>query len=292
MKCNLCPRRCNAERNDIENLNGYCKMPLLPRVARAALHYWEEPCISGTNGSGTVFFSGCSLGCIYCQNDEISHKNHGKTISAERLAEIFKELENRGSHNINLVNPTHYTLAILEALKIYRPNIPIVYNSSGYDRVEVLNLLAPYIDIYLMDFKYITPNRAEIYSNATNYPEYAKKAILKCYELRPDCVFDKNGIMQKGVIIRHLILPQGTMEAISVFDWVRDNTPNAFFSIMSQYTPCADALNDKIIGRKITAREYKKVTDYIIECGFENCFIQEKSSSSKDFIPPFDLSGI
>ncbi len=266
-------------------------MPLLPKVARAALHFWEEPVISGKNGSGTVFFSGCSLSCVYCQNYEISQKSFGKAISYERLAEIFCELEQKGAHNINLVNPTHYALAIKKALDIYKPKIPIVYNSGGYDNVETLKMLEGYIDIYLLDLKYLDNGRAKLYSLAEDYPEVAQKAIKEAIRQQPECVIN-NGIMQKGVIIRHLILPQGTNEAINVFDWVRENAPQSYFSIMSQYTPFAKALEMPIINRKITNREYEKVLNYITEFDCDKVFMQEKSSADEEYIPPFDLSGV
>ena len=288
MKCNLCPRKCNIERH---NLKGFCKMPLLPKVARAALHLWEEPIISGNKGSGTVFFSGCSLRCIYCQNYEISRGNIGKEISVSRLAEIFKELEDQGAHNINLVSPTHYVHAIIEALKIYRPQIPIVYNSSGYESVETLKLLKDYVDIYLIDFKYTDSAKADEYSQAPDYPEVAKEAINECYRQQPQCIL-KDGILQKGVIVRHLVLPQNTKTAIEVFDWVRENTQGAYFSLMSQYLPFGDALNHKALGRKITRREYEKVVDYICEFDYPNVFIQERESSNEKFIPLFDLKGV
>lgn len=287
MRCNLCPRRCNAEREKNKNLNGFCKMPLLPKVARADLHFWEEPVISGTNGSGTIFFSGCSLNCVYCQNYEISHQEKGTVISYEKLAELFFELERKGAHNINLVSPSHYVLAIKEALKIYKPKIPIVYNSSGYDNEESLEMLKDYIDIFLLDLKYLSSDRAKLYSSAADYPEVAKKTILKAYKLQDKCII-KNGIMQKGVIIRHLLLPQATKEAISVFDWVKENTPKAFFSIMSQYVPCGKAEEMPIINRKVTKREYEKVIDYILESGFSNVFIQDGKSADKKYIPDFN----
>ena len=291
MKCNLCPRRCNAERNEQNNIGGYCKSPLLPRVARAALHFWEEPIISGEKGSGTVFFSGCSLGCVYCQNYGISHNNEGKTITPERLADIFKELEEKGAHNINLVNPTHYVLAIKKALNIYRPNIPIVYNSSGYESEETLNVAKEFTDIYLLDFKYISPDRAEKYSCAFDYPDFAKNTIIKCIKYQPENIVE-NGIMKKGVIVRHLILPQATREATLVFDWVKNNAPNCFFSLMGQYVPFGKAGEYNEINRKITKREYEKVLDYIMESSFENIFIQELSSGDEKYIPDFDLTGI
>lgn len=291
MKCQLCPRRCEAARDGQTNINGFCKMPLLPKVARATLHFWEEPCISGDKGSGTVFFSGCPLKCIYCQNYEVSRGNKGRIISVERLAEIFRELEEKGAHNINLVTPTHYALAIKGALAIYKPNIPIVYNSGGYDSVETLKMLEGYIDIFLMDYKYVSEEKAKEYSLAEDYPQVVCDALKECYRQQPQCVIEK-GIMQKGVIIRHMILPQGTKDAMAIFDWVRENTPNAYFSIMSQYLPYGAAVGHKVIGRKITAREYEKVLDYICEFNFPNVYIQDRKSSSKEYIPDFNLQGV
>lgn len=288
MNCNLCPRKCNAKRSEKENINGFCKMPLQPVVARADLHFWEEPVISGTQGSGTVFFSGCSLRCIYCQNFEVSRGRAGERVSVSRLAEIFKSLEEKGAHNINLVTPTHYVNAIIEALNIYKPRIPIVYNTSGYETVETLKLLENYIDIYLIDFKYTDNLKAVEYSFASDYPQVAKKAITECYRQQPLCKIEK-GIMKKGVIVRHLVLPQNTKTAMEVFDWVRANTPNAYFSLMSQYIPFGDALNHKILNRKITKREYEKIVNYICEFDFENVYIQDLTSSSKQYIPDFNL---
>ena len=291
MKCSLCPRRCDAVRTETQNIGGFCRQPSAPRLARAALHFWEEPCISGINGSGTVFFSGCTLGCIYCQNYEISHGDFGKTVTDERLAEIFKELEDMGAHNINLVSPTQYTNAIKSALELYRPKIPVVWNSSGFETEETIKSLDGYVDVFLLDFKYLSPSRAAKYSAAPDYPTAAKKALLTAYQMRPECVFDGN-LMTRGVIVRHLLLPLATREAMEIFDFVRQNTPNAFFSLMSQYTPCGRAGEYKELSRAVTAREYEKVLHYIIESGFENCFFQERSSSSKEYIPPFDLTGI
>ncbi len=288
MKCNLCPRRCNINR---ENSKGFCESPLQPKIARAELHFWEEPIISGENGSGTVFFSGCSLNCIYCQNYEVSRGNIGKEVSVFRLAEIFKELEEKGAHNINLVTPTHYVDAIIEALEIYRPKIPIVYNSSGYESVETLRRLENYVDIYLIDYKYTDSVKAKEYSAAPDYPEIVTEAIKECYRQQPRCEI-QNGIMKKGVIVRHLLLPQNTKTAMEVFDWVRVNIPNAYFSLMGQYVPFGEAVNHKLLGRKITVREYEKVVNYICGFDFSNVFIQELKSSSKEFIPAFDLSGV
>lgn len=266
-------------------------MPLLPKVARASLHFWEEPCISGKKGSGTVFFSGCSLSCIFCQNREISHLNKGKVISVERLAEIFKELEKIGAENINLVNPTHYALTIKQALSIYKPKIPIVYNSGGYDDVKVLRALKDYVDVYLLDFKYVSAEKAFRYSNAQNYPQIAKMALLEAYSQKPKCVFE-NGMMKSGVIVRHLLMPQSTNDAIEAFEFVNKNMPNAYFSLMAQYIPFGDALNDKIINRRITKREYDKVLNYILDSDFKNCYIQDLKSATDEYIPNFDLTGI
>ena len=291
MQCNLCPGQCNAIRTQTENIGGVCGMPNMPVVARADLHFWEEPSISGANGSGTVFFSGCSLHCVYCQNSDISTINNGKSVTVERLADIFKDLEQKGAHNINLVTPTHFVDSIISALDLYRPSIPIVYNSSGYETIDTLKRLEGYVDIFLMDFKYINSEKSKIYSNAIDYPKICKDALLEVYRQQPRCVFE-NGIIKKGVIVRHLLMPQSTMDAIQIFDWVREYLPNSFFSIMSQYMPLFKATNMKIINRKITAREYNKVVSYIFNTGFQNCYVQELSSAKKDFIPDFDLTGI
>lgn len=266
-------------------------MPLLPKAARASLHVWEEPVISGENGSGTVFFSGCSLACVYCQNYEISHIGKGKVITVERLAEIFKELEAKGAHNINLVNPTHFVLAIKEALNIYRPNIPVVYNSSGYESKETIEILKDFVDIYLLDFKYYSNEKASLYSSAPDYVETAKATLKKCYKLVPKCIIN-NGIMQKGIIVRHLLLPQSTNDAIKIFEWVSENTPNVYFSFMGQYLPLGKANEYKNINRSVTKREYLKVLSFIEESGFNNVFYQELSSADNKYVPDFNLSGI
>lgn len=292
MLCNQCPRRCNALRTENGNVGGVCGMPVTPTVARAALHFWEEPSISGTNGSGTVFFSGCSLHCVFCQNKDISTKNEGKIVSISELADIFKYLEEQGAHNINLVTPTHFSDSIIKALDIYKPSVPIVYNSGGYESVDTLKKLQGYVDVYLMDFKYIDSEKARLYSNAPDYPQMAQAALLEAYHQQSECVFNKEGIMQKGVIVRHLLLPSATCDAIAVFDWVYQNMPKAFFSIMSQYLPLYKAKNMPVINRKITPREYNKVVNYIIDTGFEQCYIQELSSANKNYIPNFNLTEI
>lgn len=264
-------------------------MPLSPVVARAGLHFWEEPSISGTNGSGTVFFSGCSLKCVYCQNFELSHDNFGKPITSLRLSEIFRELENNGAHNINLVNPTHYVDAIKEALRIYRPNIPLVYNSSGYDNPEVI--AEDLFDIYLMDLKYISSERSYKYSCASDYFEYASQSIKAAYKNHPEAEFSGD-IMQSGLIVRHLILPFGTNESLRVIDWFGDNVPNAYFSLMAQYIPCGNAANFPEINRKITKREYDKVVNYLLSKELENVYIQERDSADSSFVPNFDNTGV
>lgn len=291
MLCNLCPRQCNALRNN-EKGYGVCGMPDTLMLSRAAPHFWEEPSISGTKGSGTVFFSGCSLHCVFCQNSLISTDNKGREVTVNQLVDTFKRLEGADVHNINLVTPTHFVHNIISALDIYKPNIPIVYNSSGYENVDTLKMLKNYIDIYLMDFKYIDFKKSTLYSKASNYPQVCKMALLEAYSQQHECKFNDEGIMQKGVIVRHLLMPQATRDAIAVFDWVRLNIPNAFFSIMSQYIPHYKANQMPVINRRITEREYNKVIDYIIDSGFENCYIQELSSADKSYIPDFDFTGI
>ncbi len=291
MLCKLCPRRCNAERNETDG-KGYCKMPDFPKIARTGVHMWEEPCISGKNGSGTVFFSGCSLGCVFCQNNEISHGGFGKTVSVERLADIFRELENNGVHNINLVSPTHYIKAIKAAVDIYRPRIPIVYNSGGYDTVEEIVTAATFCDIFLIDMKYRDPSRALKYSKAADYPEINAAALLKIAEIIKENSYDASEIMKKGLIIRHLILPQGTKDAIDVIKWVDENIPWAALSLMSQYTPYGNIENYKELNRKITKREYLKVLDAVEDTAIDTVFTQQLSSGSAEYIPSFDLSGV
>lgn len=291
MICNLCPRKCGAVRDGAQNKGGFCRSGELPRVARAGLHFYEEPFISGKDGSGTVFFSGCSLDCVYCQNEKISRYNFGADITAQRLAEIFRELVSMGAHNINLVTPTHYSFAVKQALDIYRPPVPVIYNTSGYELPSVIKSLKDYVDVYLFDLKYVTPDIADKYSGAADYPEFATASLIEAYRQKGKCVFE-NGLIKSGVVIRHLLLPAGTKEAISVFDFVNKNAPDAYFSIMRQYVPVGRATGMPPINRKVTGREYEKVLNYILEKGFKNCFFQEKDSADTNFIPNFDLSGI
>ena len=290
MVCNICPRKCNIDRS---KKAGFCGMTDKIRIARAELHFWEEPCISGEKGSGTIFFSGCPLKCVYCQNSDISSGGFGKEISVERLAEIFRELEEKGAHNINLVTPTHYSEQILKAFKIYRPNIPVVYNCSGYESVETLKKFEGIVDIYLTDIKYFDSDVSEKYSKASDYFEVTSQAVKEMIKQQPENVFDENGIMKKGVIIRHLVLPLNLTQTRKIFQWIKDELgTDVIISLMSQYIPLGKACEHKEINRKLTTREYEKALDLFDDFGFENGFMQELSSSKEYYIPPFNLEGV
>lgn len=298
--CTLCPRSCGARREK-ESGRGFCGMGSLPKVARAALHFWEEPCISGTRGSGAVFFSGCTLKCVFCQNYEISAKNFGKVISVEQLAAIYHTLEQQGAHNINLVNPTHFVPAIIESLQIYKPKIPIVYNCGGYEKPETLRSLEGLVDIYLPDFKYApvpgtTGQSASFrYSGAADYFEAASTAVTEMARQTGVPVFNENGILQRGTLVRHLILPENTRTSMAVLDWLNANLPDkVLVSLMGQYLPCGKVLSDdtyKELNRRITKREYQKVQQYLFSLKIDG-FVQELSSAKKDYIPAFNLEGI
>lgn len=287
-KCNQCPRHCNVDR-DVRI--GVCGVHNLPKVAKAYLHMWEEPCISGCNGSGTIFFSGCNLKCAFCQNYEISHLGFGKEITVERLAEIFRELESAGAENINLVSPSHYALAIKEALDIYKPHIPIVYNCSGYESIETLEILKDYIDIYLVDFKYMSGDLAETLSSARNYPEVAKRAILKMRQFQPKDIFDGE-MLKKGVIVRHLILPNHTDDSIEILKWLKDNLGNPIISLMGQYTPMFKGNEIDGLNRTLKPIEYKVVLKKMMDLGLDNGYIQELSSANNSYTPLWDLQGV
>ena len=289
MICNQCPRRCNVDR---ENALGYCKAPNAYKLARASLHFWEEPCISGKSGSGAVFFSGCNLGCVFCQNYEISHKCKGVEVSEERLIRIFEHLVDEGANNINLVNPTHYAVQLAHTLKKYKPPVPVVYNTSGYDSVDTLKLLDGLVDIYLPDFKYIRNDKALRYSRAEDYPQFAMPALMEMKRQVGNDVFDENGIMKRGMIIRHLVLPGNTNSAIQALDYLAENFGDTYISVMAQYVPCTDLSEYKEINRKITKREYDKVVNHILELGLEKVFLQKLESATEDYIPDFDLSGV
>ncbi len=286
--CNLCPRKCGINRN---KLIGFCGVTNTIKIARAGLHFWEEPIISGKSGSGTIFFSGCNLKCVYCQNHEISHDAYGKEITPHRLAEIFKELELKGANNINLVTPSHYVNGIIEALKIYRPKIPIVYNTSGYDSVETLKKLEGYVNVYLTDLKYYSSELSKNYSKAENYFEVATTAIKEMLRQQPKNII-KNGLLKQGVIIRHMVLPGESGDSVKVLDWINENCPKAIISIMGQYTPCYKASQYPKLNKTITPLEYKRVISYFNALGLKNGYCQELDSANKDYIPPFNLEGV
>lgn len=286
--CNCCPRGCKVDRSV---KTGVCGVGDKIKIARAAPHFWEEPCISGTNGSGTVFFSGCNMKCVYCQNYEISTGGYGLEVTAERLSEIYKELVSQGVHNINLVTPSHYVLQILPTLD-GSYGVPVVYNSSGYDSIEMLELLENKVQIYLPDMKYMSSELSKSYSLAPDYPERAKNAIREMFRQVGECVFDENGIMQRGVIIRHLMLPGETENTLDVIDWVSSEFGDkVVFSLMSQFTP-NESCKIPALGRKITEAEYNRAVDYIYLCGMENVYVQDFSSAEKIYTPPFDLTGL
>ncbi len=291
--CNLCPRNCNTERKALtDNGKGFCGMGENPVVARAALHYWEEPPISGTNGSGTIFFSGCNLKCDFCQNEDISRGTFGKEISIERLKEIYNELISQGAHNINLVTGTHFIKAITESLT--EPlSVPVVYNCGGYECVEALKLLENKVQIYLPDLKYADNELALKYSKAPNYFETATKAIEEMFRQVGKCQFDENGIMKQGVIIRHLILPNNLENTKKVIDWVKNNFNDGevLFSLMSQFTPNKTGKFPEL-SRRLTQEEYDEIEEYLFNSGIEEGFLQELSSAKEEYIPPFNLEGV
>lgn len=289
--CNACPRKCNVERNIGEFSRGFCKMPYNAVLARASLHLWEEPVISGERGSGAIFFSGCNLRCVFCQNFEISHENFGKQVSKSEFIDIVKRLENQGAHTINLVNPTHFVPFIKEVLSEYKPSVPVVYNTGGYDDVDSIRFLDGLIDVYLPDLKYFDSDVSKKYSNAENYFEKASKAVLEMQRQVGKTII-KDGIMQKGLIIRHLVLPKNTDQSIKILRWIKDNLPiDTYISLMSQYVPYVKT-EYKELNRRIVTAEYQKVIDEFERLGFENGFMQERSSAQTDFIPKFDLSGV
>lgn len=291
MICQLCPRRCGALRTETEG-KGYCRMPALPVLARAALHQWEEPPISGTRGSGTIFFSGCPLGCVFCQNEEISHRDVGKPVTVQRLRQICMELVDQGAHNINFVTPTHYSHILAQVLDTPLP-VPVVFNSGGYDRVSTLKSLEGKIDIYLPDLKYMDSAPAGRYSAAPDYPAIAAAAIREMVRQVGPCVFDENGLLKKGVIIRHLVLPGQAEGAKQVMDWVAREFPKGtvLFSLMSQYTPYGRADQFPEIDRKLRRGEIRAVQDYMDALGLDG-FTQERTSAKREYTPPFDLSGL
>ena len=293
MKCSLCPRMCNVDR---EVTTGYCGVKDTLRVARAALHFWEEPCISGEEGSGAVFFTGCNLRCVFCQNFQIARAEQGKEITVERLSEIFLELQEQKANNINLVTATHYVPQVVESLKMAKErglHIPVVYNCGGYETVETLKLLEGLVDIYLPDFKYVDNNRAKRYSRAEDYPETAKKALEEMVRQQPEAEFDERGIMKKGVIVRHLMLPGGIKDSKAVVKYLYETYGNQIFiSLMNQYTPLPHVADYPEIDRKLKKFEYDRLVDYAISLGVENGFIQEGETAEESFIPAFTNEGV
>lgn len=293
-KCSLCPRMCGTDR--AAGQKGFCGGGNLVRVARAALHYWEEPCISGESGSGTVFFSGCTMRCVFCQNKEISRSEVGKEITIERLAEIYLELAAKGANNINLVTPMHYAPQITAALDIARKNgltLPIVWNTGGWERRESIAAVRDYADIWLSDFKYFDSSLGESLSKAPNYFSVAAAALDQMVKQTCKPVFDENGIMRRGVIVRHLMLPGHLDDTKNVLRFLYENYGDSIWiSIMNQYTPMCSDPRFPELSRTVSDEEYNEAIDFACELGIENAFVQEGGTVGESFIPPFDLSGV
>ncbi len=291
LNCKLCPRKCGADRSTVK---GFCGESDILRVARASLHMWEEPPISGKNGSGTVFFSGCNLGCVFCQNHEIAHDHKGREITPQNLAAIFLTLQEKGAANINLVTAVHFVPHVIKALDIAKNlglSIPIVYNSSGYESEETLRLLRGYIDVYLPDFKYRSPLLAERFSKAKNYPEVAERALAEMVSQTGNCFFDENGMMKKGVIVRHLVLPGHTDDSMAVLEYLHQTYGDRIYiSIMNQYTPMRKYETYPELSRKLTSYEYGKVGKFAQKIGIKNGFLQSGETAKESFIPSFDIT--
>lgn len=290
-KCFNCPRECGADRN---TQNGYCGVGNMPKLARASLHMWEEPCISGSRGSGTVFFTGCNLRCIYCQNYKISQEHFGRTVSVEDLGKIFMFLKQKGAHNINLVSPSHFIPQIRESLiATCGLDIPVIYNSNGYDSIEALKTLEGCINVYMPDIKYIDGEISKEYSGAKDYFKVASKAVMEMYRQVGAAEFDECGLIKKGLILRHLILPGLSGESIRILDWIKNNMPHDIVvSVMSQYIPYYKAVGHAKIGRVITRWEYERVVRHLMKLNFKYGYIQERDSASSDYIPDFNLEGL
>ena len=290
--CTLCPRQCRTDRRT--NF-GFCRSGDTVRAARASLHMWEEPCISGGNGSGTVFFSGCVLKCCFCQNYKISAENFGKELSVSELADVFLRLADEGADNINLVNPTHFLPSIIPALEIVKKKIhlPVIYNSGGYERTETIRALDGLIDVYLPDIKYYSSEISAKYSAAPDYFEYALPAVMEMFRQTGKIQLDENGLIQKGLIIRHLVLPTHRHDSFRVLDEIAKHFPtdDIFISLMSQYTPFYKSCEHKEINRRISTFEYNSVCDHAVELGF-NGFMQERSSAKEEYTPEFNLTGL
>lgn len=288
MICNLCPRNCNAERDEYSG-KGFCKMGTVPKIALAAPHYWEEPCISGKNGSGTVFFSGCTMKCVFCQNYEISSMGQGHFVTAKELSEIYRQLEEKGVHNINLVTATHFLDEIIKSFEIYMPSIPIVYNCGGYEKAETLKRLEGIVSVYLPDFKYGFDELGVKYSNAPNYVETTVNAIKEMVRQCGKPCYSQDNMIEKGVIVRHLILPNHTKSSIKVLEIIKETfNDDVLVSLMSQYIPTANADRFEKLNRKITHREYDKVLNVLYNLDLDG-FAQKLSSADKKFVPKWDI---
>lgn len=294
--CYICPHRCGVDRPETMSSSGTfgsCGCGMKPIVARAGLHMWEEPCISGTRGSGTVFFSGCNLHCIFCQNHKISCEGFGKEITIEHLQKIYQDLIAQGAHNINLVTPTHFAQAIIESLK-EKLSVPVVYNTSGFETIDTLRKLQGKVQIYLPDFKYSDDLAAIKYSNAPDYFRITAAAIKEMYRQTGEYIIDDEGILQSGVVIRHLILPGLIDNSKHVIDWVAETFKQGqvLFSLMHQYIPCGDAAKYPEINRTVSKAEYEEIEAYLFASGIEDGFVQDGDAASCDFIPDFDGTGI
>ena len=290
-KCALCPRHCGADR---ERTAGICRSGAEIRVARAAPHYGEEPCISGERGSGAVFFAGCPLGCVYCQNYALSRGREGQPVTVERLSEIFRELEAKGVHNLNLVTGTQYAPGILRALDLAAPAVPVVWNTSGYETVETVRTLSRRVQVFLPDMKYALTAPAARYSRAPDYPAAARAAIEEMVRLTGPFELDGDGLLRRGVLIRHLVLPGQLENTRAVLRWVSEAflPGEVLFSLMAQYTPCGDLTAFPELGRPLTPEEWEQAMDMLGESGIEDGFVQELSASGEEQIPAFDGTGV
>jgi putative pyruvate formate lyase activating enzyme len=292
-KCELCPRKCGVNR--LKGEIGYCRAGSSVKVARAMLHNWEEPCISCGNGSGAVFFSNCNLSCVFCQNSDISQSGSGREITIERLSDIYIELQSKGASNINLVSPTHYIPQVIASLEIAKSkglNLPIVYNTNGYENVDILKYLDGIVDVYLPDIKYHNNKYALKYSKAPDYFKYASAAILEMFRQVGTPLFEGD-MIKKGLIIRHLLLPGQLSESKKILDWISENLPkDTYVSLMSQYVPVYKAVNYPEINKKVSSKSYEWLIDYFLSIGLENGFTQEYSSAESVYTPEFNLDGV
>lgn len=283
-KCSLCPNECKVNRNESV---GFCGVNDKIKIAKYYLHQFEEPCITGKNGSGTIFFTGCSLKCVFCQNYELSRNSRGKEITEHELADIFFKLEEKGATNINLVNPTHYSLQIIKALEIYKPKIPIVYNTHGYEKIEILRQIDKHVDVYLPDIKFFSPTISKKYSNKEDYFKVASKAIE--FMANKPLKFNEDGSIKSGTIVRHLILPLASSDSKKILDWFSTIKDKCYIHLMSQYTPFGEIDNFPELKRKITSREYQSVLDYAISLKIDKAYYQKQKSADTFYIPSWDF---